>query len=117
MAAVAMPLLALNLGCEMLFIIQQRLHAQATPAAKAAAVVADVARELCALAPFQPAAPAVGLEDLQQLLARVAGSSVMRLSADRCARPQPGRSIPPHPALSPLCCRPQCVSDTGCRRA
>lgn len=48
MSLLCMPLIVTNLGSEMLYILDQRLKAQAIPPDKAAKVLNDVTKSACA---------------------------------------------------------------------
>ena len=100
MALLAMPLVVLNMGCEMLYILDQRLHAQEVAADKGVRVLLDVFRtmfdktfvrdRLCA--PQEVATVA----ETRKVFDRLAHSSIMRLSEARRV------SLPPLPSLPPL---------------
>lgn len=80
---VAMPILIINMGGEMMYILNQRLHAQNIPAEKASKVLSDVIRTM-----YTP----VFLEELfkpqeiysavstKQIFDKLAHSSIMRLN-------------------------------------
>lgn len=80
---VAMPILIINMGGEMMYILNQRLHAQSIPEEKAAKVLSDVIRTM-----YTP----VFLEELfkpqeiysavstKQIFDKLAHSSIMRLN-------------------------------------
>jgi Organic solute transport protein 1 len=88
MAALVAPLVVGNMGCEMLFIIQQRLHAQQAPIARCSTVLSDLTKELFATelvdSLFQPRLVMPGLSEMHNLLSHLARCSVMRLSMSRC---------------------------------
>ena len=46
MSTLAMPLVLVNLGSEMMYILEQRLKAQSIPTDKAAKVLIDVAKTM-----------------------------------------------------------------------
>lgn len=88
MSQLAMPLLVVNLGCEMTYILEQRLKAQNIPADKACKVLNDVIRTM-----FDPGyvdklfAPQdmYTVSQTRKIFDRLAHSSIMRLSESRCA--------------------------------
>ncbi|KAF8072801.1 Oscp1 [Scenedesmus sp. PABB004] len=84
MSLLAMPWLVLNMGCEMVYILEQRLKAQGVAQDKAATVLADIVRAL-----VDPASLAGRLFVPQELYSpaamrkvfdRLAHASIMRLS-------------------------------------
>ena len=83
MAARAAPLLVLSLGCEMAYVLEQRLKAQQVEEAKKALVLRDILQSL-----FNPAflealfrEQAVGtFAETQSLFWKIAHSSIMRLN-------------------------------------
>jgi Organic solute transport protein 1 len=87
MALLAMPIIVTNMGCDMLFIIRQRLHAQETPLIRRFAVLRDISLKLLSnetIEPFfQPRQPPA-VEELYSIFSHLARCSVMRLSALRC---------------------------------
>ena len=91
MAQTAMPLLMCTLGCEMIYILHQRLHAHHAEA-QGMRVVHEIAAslfapELCdALFAPQPLGSAA---TLYRVFSRMAHSSEVRLSAARCGASRP----------------------------
>ena len=86
---VAMPWIVINLGGEMLYVLEQRLKAQSVPAGKAARVLQDVAATLLDRAfleekLFVPQ-ETYSLSSTKKIFERLAHSSIMRLSDARCA--------------------------------
>ncbi|GLC39781.1 hypothetical protein PLESTF_000883200 [Pleodorina starrii] len=83
MSQLAMPLLVVNLGCEMVYILEQRLKAQNIPADKSCKVLNDVIRTM-----FDPEyvdklfAPQdiYTVSQTRKIFDRLAHSSIMRLS-------------------------------------
>ncbi|GBF93200.1 hypothetical protein Rsub_05932 [Raphidocelis subcapitata] len=81
---VAMPWIVINLGGEMLYVLEQRLKAQSVPAGKAARVLQDVAATLLDRAfleekLFVPQ-ETYSLSSTKKIFERLAHSSIMRLS-------------------------------------
>eukprot|EP00611_Tribonema_gayanum_P010344 TRINITY_DN2032_c0_g1_i2.p1 TRINITY_DN2032_c0_g1~~TRINITY_DN2032_c0_g1_i2.p1 ORF type:complete len:424 (-),score=113.42 TRINITY_DN2032_c0_g1_i2:56-1327(-) len=80
----AMPMLVLNMGCEMLYILNQRLLAQNVPQDKSNRVLADVTRTMFATefvkdVLFQPQEP-YSSKDTGQVFKKLAHSSIMCLN-------------------------------------
>ncbi|KAJ4461649.1 putative Protein OSCP1 [Paratrimastix pyriformis] len=83
MASYAMPFLVLNMGGEMVFILEQRLHAQNIPLEKGSRVLQEVIRAMCSpkfveelFKPQDMYSPPL----VRSLFERVAHSSIMRLN-------------------------------------
>eukprot|EP00164_Ancoracysta_twista_P007005 GFYU01009864.1.p1 GENE.GFYU01009864.1~~GFYU01009864.1.p1 ORF type:complete len:370 (-),score=109.80 GFYU01009864.1:98-1207(-) len=83
MSLIAMPLLILNLGSEMVYILEQRLQAQNVPPHKGKQVLQDVIRTMCnnkfTTELFKPQ-DIYSLKSVRQIFERLAHSSIMRLS-------------------------------------
>jgi hypothetical protein len=84
----AMPWIVLNLGGEMIYVLEQRLKAQAVPPGKAARVLQDVAatlldRSFLEEKLFVPQ-ETYSLPSTRKIFERLAHSSIMRLSEARC---------------------------------
>lgn len=88
MASLTTPFLVYNLGCEMLFIIDQRLRAQHSSNERSAAVLLDLADGLLQAdlmeAHFE-AQPRPQMSHVYELFVKVVNSTVMRLSTTRLA--------------------------------
>jgi hypothetical protein len=85
MSQVTMPLLVSNLGCEMLYIIHQRLTVQKVTFMRT--VLRDIARSLFAREFVEAlfAAQKLGsVGAIFQVLSQIVHTSIMRLSAVRC---------------------------------
>jgi hypothetical protein len=88
MSLLAMPLLVTNLGCEMLYILEQRLKAQNITKDKSSKVLHDVAKtmfdrewvdnSLCIPQGMYTVA------STKKIFDKLAHSSIMRLSESRC---------------------------------
>lgn len=90
MSLLCMPWIVINLGGEMLYVLEQRLAAQAVPPAKAARVLQDVVaslldRAFCESKLFV-AQDTWSLASTKKIFERLAHSSIMRLSEARCGR-------------------------------
>lgn len=88
MSLLAMPWLVLNLGGEMVYILEQRLKAQGIAPEKASRVLSDVCRTL-----FDPVflreklfmpQETYSVHATRRIFDRLAHSSIMRLSESRC---------------------------------
>lgn len=91
MAQTAMPLLMCSLGCEMIYILHQRLHAQQAEAQRLR-IVHEIAASFLAPdfcdAVFVP--QAVGsVATVYRVFGELAHSSIVRLSSARCAMALP----------------------------
>lgn len=88
MALLAMPLIVSNLGSEMLYILEQRLGAQAVADEKATMVLKELVLAMFAEdfvdSLFKPQ-QIYSLEATHEIFGRIAHSSIMRLSEARCA--------------------------------
>lgn len=89
MSLLGMPYAFINLGCQMLYVLHQRLGAQGIPPDKGAKVLHDLVATM-----FEPAFLADKLfvpQDMYSLLStrkvfdKIAHSSIMKLSSNRCA--------------------------------
>ncbi len=80
----AMPMIVLNMGSEMLYILNQRLQAQKIEEVKRLKVIADVTKTMFAdafvSALFQEQDVYSGI-DVRKIFDRLAHSSIMRLNA------------------------------------
>ncbi|XRB04374.1 Oscp1 protein [Pycnococcus provasolii] len=79
----AMPFLVVALGCEMVYILEQRLRAQSVAGEKAVRVLGDIARTLFAerfMEEVLKPQACYSVASLRQIFERVAHSSIMRLS-------------------------------------
>ena len=86
MALIAMPLVVINLGTEMVYILEQRLRAQAIPGDKSTKVLHDVARTMFNANFMQQVFVPQELysnASTRQIFDRLAHSSIMRLSESR----------------------------------
>lgn len=88
----AMPYAVVNLGCEMLYILDQRLKAQGISTDKAFRVLVDVVnamfdRAFVDVKLFVPQ-QAVPLASTRKIFDQVAHCSIMRLSEARCGAQQ-----------------------------
>lgn len=87
MALLAMPLIVTNLGCEMVYILDQRLKAQSIPTDKAAKVLRDVVATMFDATYvdklFSPQ-EMYTVSSTRKIFDRLAHSSIMRLSESRC---------------------------------
>ncbi|GAX78582.1 hypothetical protein CEUSTIGMA_g6021.t1 [Chlamydomonas eustigma] len=83
MSLLAMPLIVVNLGCEMLYILDQRLKAQSIPEDKSCRVLQDVVRSMFdteyAEKLFSPQ-EVYSLASTRKIFEKLAHSSIMRLS-------------------------------------
>ena len=90
MSQLAMPLLVVNLGCEMLYILDQRLKAQNIPGDKSCKVLHDVVRTMFdgtyVEKLFAPQ-DMYTVSQTRKIFDRLAHSSIMRLSESRCVHP------------------------------
>lgn len=86
MSMLTMPLLITNLGCEMIYILQQRLLAQNIPQEKAVKVLHDVVKAMFETSfvslLFTPQAPFT-VQSTRTIFDKLAHSSIMRLSEAR----------------------------------
>ena len=83
MALSCMPYLVSNMGSEMVYILDQRLRAQAVPPDKATKVINDIAAALFSedfVTALSVPQPAYSERSLRQIFDRLAHSSIMRLS-------------------------------------
>lgn len=85
-----MPWIVVNMGCEMVFILAQRLRAQEVPASRACRVLCDIVgtlldRHFVAEKLFVPQ-EMYSLSSTRKIFDRLAHSSIMRLNESRCAR-------------------------------
>ena len=83
MALSCMPYLVCNMGSEMVYILDQRLRAQAVPPDKATKVINDIAAALFSedfVTALSVPQPAYSERSLRQIFDRLAHSSIMRLS-------------------------------------
>eukprot|EP00240_Pyramimonas_obovata_P012637 CAMPEP_0118939590 /NCGR_PEP_ID=MMETSP1169-20130426/29293_1 /TAXON_ID=36882 /ORGANISM="Pyramimonas obovata, Strain CCMP722" /LENGTH=257 /DNA_ID=CAMNT_0006883893 /DNA_START=230 /DNA_END=999 /DNA_ORIENTATION=- len=83
MALMAMPIIVINLGGEMLYILDQRLRAQNIPPEKSVKVLHDVVRTMFStkfIAEVIKPAPIYSNASTRQIFERLAHSSIMRLS-------------------------------------
>jgi hypothetical protein len=87
MSLLAMPWVVLNLGSEMVYILEQRLRAQNVPWDKSCRVLHDVARTLFDRSFVSDklfvAQPMYSPASTRKIFARLAHSSIMRLSEAR----------------------------------
>lgn len=87
MSLLSMPWVVVNLGCEMLYILEQRLKAQNIPPEKSCKVLQDVARTMFDKSfvddkLFVPQ-EMYALNSTRKIFDRLAHSSIMRLSESR----------------------------------
>jgi hypothetical protein len=86
MALRVMPFVIINLGGEMVYILEQRLRAQNIPPDKSVKVLHDVVRTMFSskfvMEVFKPAA-IYSTASTRQIFERLAHSSIMRLSESR----------------------------------
>jgi Organic solute transport protein 1 len=87
MSLLATPLLIANLGCEMLFILEQRLKAQSIPGDKSQKVLHDVVKTMfdktfVSEKLFIPQ-EMYSIQSTRKIFDRLAHSSIMRLSESR----------------------------------
>lgn len=116
MSQLAMPLLVVNMGCEMVYILEQRLKAQNIAPDKACKVLNDVIRTM-----FDPEyvdklfAPQdmYTVSQTRKIFDRLAHSSIMRLSESRSVPDCVGPS--PHGVLAR--CAPQQLQSGACYHA
>eukprot|EP00993_Chasmostoma_nieuportense_P001249 NODE_2147_length_1267_cov_117.563158_g2041_i0.p1 GENE.NODE_2147_length_1267_cov_117.563158_g2041_i0~~NODE_2147_length_1267_cov_117.563158_g2041_i0.p1 ORF type:complete len:376 (-),score=106.31 NODE_2147_length_1267_cov_117.563158_g2041_i0:82-1209(-) len=83
MSLLSMPFLILNLGGEMIYILEQRLHAQNIPKEKSAKVMQDVTRALFSskfVAELLKPQDIYSAAATREIFDRLAHSSIMRLS-------------------------------------
>jgi hypothetical protein len=89
MSLLGMPWAMLNLGCEMVYILHQRLNAQGIPADKGIKVLQDIIATL-----LEPgfladklfvAQDVYSLASTRKVFDKIAHSSIMKLSENRCA--------------------------------
>lgn len=86
MSKCAMPFLYVNLGCEMLYVIQQRLQAQKVAERKATMVLRDVLRIMFCRETFNCVAEpqeTYSEVSMRGVYSRIAHSSIMKLSETR----------------------------------
>ena len=80
----AMPLIVMNMGGEMVYILEQRLHAQKIPAEKTQKVLADVIRTMYSkkfiTELFKPQ-DIYTTQSTREIFDRLAHSSIMRLNS------------------------------------
>lgn len=81
-----MPLLLLNLGGEMMYILHQRLHAQKVSPEKSKQVLVDVIKTMFSLdfldELFKPQSNAYASTSMKQLFQKIAHASIMRLNSN-----------------------------------
>ena len=86
MSSITIPLLLLNLGGEMMYILQQRLHAQKVSPEKSKQVLVDVIRTMFSVdflnELFRPQSNAYASISMKQLFQKIAHASIMRLNAN-----------------------------------
>ena len=101
MSAFAMPMLIVNMGGEMVYILAQRLQAQNVPLDKSKRVLQDVIRTMYnpmfIQELFRPQ-DVYSMQSTRQIFDRLAHSSIMRLNESsmdkvRAARPQISLSL------------------------
>jgi hypothetical protein len=83
MSLFAMPFLVMNFGGEMIYILEQRLHAQKIPPEKAQKVLQDVSRAMFSdkfIAELLKPQPIYTYPATREIFDRLAHSSIMRLS-------------------------------------
>ena len=83
----AMPLVIINLGAEMVYILDQRLRAQCIADDKSRMVLNDVVRTWCDngfIAELFKPQQLYSLPATRQIFERLAHSSIMRLNQSRC---------------------------------
>lgn len=94
MSQLTMPLLVVNLGAEMVYILEQRLKAQNIPADKSCKVLHDVVRTMFDASYvdklFAPQ-DMYTVAQTRKIFDRLAHSSIMRLSESRCGNPARGQ--------------------------
>lgn len=104
-----MPWLFLNMGGEMLYVLDQRLRAQQVAPAKAARVLSSIIGAMLdpALLAGHVFVPqdAWSLAGAKKIFERLAHSSIMRLSEARRAAAAGGATSPPSPTAEP--CAPR----------
>eukprot|EP00959_Pyramimonas_sp_CCMP1952_P394931 8274696-Pyramimonas_sp.AAC.3 len=86
MALMAMPVVVINLGGEMLYILDQRLRAQNIPPEKSVKVLHDVVRTMFStkfITEVMKPANIYSNASTRQIFERLAHSSIMRLSESR----------------------------------
>lgn len=85
-----MPWVVLNLGSEMIYILEQRLKAQGIQPEKSAKVLQDIVRTMfdCSFLSEKLFVPQemYSLHSTRKIFDRLAHSSIMRLSEARCLR-------------------------------
>lgn len=88
MSLLGMPWVVINLGCEMIYILEQRLKAQNIAPDKAVKVIQDIVTTM-----FDPSftkeklfvpQEMYSLHSTRKIFDRLAHSSIMRLSESRC---------------------------------
>lgn len=94
MSLLGMPWVVINLGCEMVYILEQRLKAQSISEDKAVKVLQDIVKTMFETSfmkdkLFVPQ-EMYSLHSTRQIFDRLAHSSIMRLSESRW--------VPPHRA-------------------
>lgn len=99
MSLYAMPLVIINMGAEMLYILEQRLTAQNIDADKGAQVLTDIAAAMFQkdyiMTLFQPQ-EVYRVHAVRKIFERLAHTSIMRLNENRCVS-EPTRT---HAALT-----------------
>ena len=86
MAMLTMPIIVCNLGCEMIYILDQRLRAHAVSSDKAATVLNEIAYFMfdeTVMNKLFTANEMYSVRSTQLIFSRLAHSSIMRLSASR----------------------------------
>lgn len=86
MASLTTPFLVYNLGCEMLFIIDQRLRAQHSSNERSATVLLDLAEGLLQADLMEAhftAQPRPNISHVYHIFVNIINSTVMRLSTTR----------------------------------
>lgn len=90
MSLLGMPFAIINLGCEMVYILHQRLQTQGIPPDKGIKVLQDIVATM-----FEPSFLAdklfvpqdmYSLPSTRKVFDKIAHSSIMKLSENRCAR-------------------------------
>lgn len=88
MSLLGMPWAMINLGCEMVYILHQRLNAQGIPSDRCVKVLQDIIRTM-----FEPgfladklfvAQDMYSLSSTRKVFDKIAHSSIMKLSENRC---------------------------------
>ena len=97
MALHAMPIVMINLGTEMIYILEQRLKAQEIPSEKGFKVLKDVALTMFDATFYEEVFKPQEVYTIvatRQVFDRLAHSSIMRLSTSRSPHPFPTPSPP-----------------------